>query len=78
MDADTTKPRRPVPSPEACMRAWKDLVDLGYEMALANLLRLGKTREEAWKIIAGWVDRDNQDRLEAIIHAFGGRASDGE
>lgn len=78
MNADDAKQTRPVPSSDACMRAWRDLVDLGYEMALANLLRLGRTRAEAWKIIAGWVERDHQDSLEAIIHAFGGRAKSGE
>ena len=64
--------------PEGCLKAWADLLDLGFTMAIDNLVALGRTREDAERQLAAWIERDAQERLIMMRRLCSRRGADGQ
>lgn len=66
------------PDSTACVRAWGELLDLGVEMALSNLMHLGQSREQAQATLKTWSDQDNRERWVALQNMVRGDRVNGE
>ncbi len=66
------------PNADACIAAWKDLVDLGFELAYNNLRSMGRSHGEAVDTLQRWLDREADARFSALCRLGDLRGRNGE